>query len=228
MYNKSKFILNLLPELITPALGCTEIGCIAYATSIVGEKLKNKLKSVTVHISGFIYRNVVNVAVPLLGKIGAKGIAAAGLLMKQSNKKLLVLDGITPQQIKQTKQLMTKNIIKIEVEKNCDPVYVKVVAKDVAGNVCSVLIERKHDVVRYVKLNNVILTTNSCRKNNAKHLLQIKYDVNDISLADLYKTTKLLTLADLKFLQDGIKMNHKIALAGSHKQYFSHTKPLAD
>jgi L-cysteine desulfidase len=220
MPNKTKFILKLLNELITPALGCTEIGCIAYATSVASEHLKNKIKRVIVHMSGFIYRNVINVAVPSLGKVGAKGIAAAGLVMKQSHRKLLILAGITPQQIKLTKELMSSNMIKIEIEKHCDPVYVKVIAQDIKGNTCDVLIERKHDVIRSVKLNHVVLITNSCRETNSQKSPLIKFDVNDISLSDIFQTIKSLKIANLKFLHRGIDMNHKIALAGNQKQYY--------
>jgi L-cysteine desulfidase len=219
---KQTFILNLLDKLVTPAFGCTEIGCIAFATSIASENLKSPLAKATVYVSGFIYRNVINVGVPLIGKIGAKGIAAAGFIVKQSHKKLLILENVSKTQVNLIKKLADTNKIKVVVQKHCDPVYVKVIAKDTNGNRCDVLIERKHDTVKHIRLNNINLPTETYTKTKSTNLFQPKFDVNDISLTDIYLTIKKVKIKDLDFLQKGINMNEDVANFPTRKNKYFH------
>jgi L-cysteine desulfidase len=218
---KETFILNLLNKLVAPAFGCTEIGCIAYATSIAAENLKSSLAKATVYVSGFIYRNVVDVGVPLIGKIGAKGISAAGFVVKQSHKKLLVLEDISQNQITDTKKLIASSKIKVIIQKKCNPVYVRVVAKDTSKNICDVFIERKHDTVKHIKLNGVNLSTKAYATSKIVNSSNLKFDVDDISLPDICNTIKNTRIEELSFLQKGIDMNKNIADFPSKKnKYF--------
>jgi L-cysteine desulfidase len=216
---KRKFIINLLKQLVIPAFGCTEIGSIAYAAGTASKYLKHKLKDMTVYVSGFIYRNVANVGVPKMGKVGVEGIAAGGFLVKQPQKKLLILNAITDKQIKESEEMVKKHLIKTIILKTCDPVYVRVVVKDVKNNVCDVLVERKHDVIRHIKLNNRIMDGNT-DLGESKNVSDVKFNVNDISLNDIYEIVRSLEMKDLKFLEKGITMNENIAKAGNQKNYF--------
>jgi L-cysteine desulfidase len=217
---KEIFILNLLDRIVTPALGCTEIGCIALATSITSEHLKLPLAKAIVYVSGFIYRNVINVGVPFIGRVGAKGIAAAGFIIKQSNRGLLILEGVSNTQVHQIKQLIAKDKIKVIIQRNCNPVYVRVVAKDIGGNTYDVLIERGHDNVKFVRINNINLPIESYKKCKAKKTSQPEFDVDDITLADIYHTIKKVKLKKLIFLQKGIEMNENIANFPNKNLYF--------
>jgi L-cysteine desulfidase len=146
MENKNKtFIINLLHQLIKPAMGCTEIGAVALATAASSKHLKKPIKKIYVNLSQFIYRNIVSVGVPLLGKIGTEGIAIAGSVIKNIDKKLNIISELKTNEIKQIKSLMKKNIVKVNVLTNVDPIYVEARIKDVKNNVAVSLIKHAHD-----------------------------------------------------------------------------------
>jgi L-cysteine desulfidase len=218
--NKLVFLKSLLKELTTPAYGCTEIGIVAYACAAAAKNLKSAITKADIYVSPFIYRNDANVGVPHMGKIGIEAIAAAGFVVKNPRNKLSVLSKISKTQCEQAKAMGNKKIIKVHVELHCDPVFVKVIAVDKNNNTCEVLIEGQHDVIRRIKFNNTILEQNqSMGKQQAG---KYKFNVNEISLADIYHCVHTIKLNELKFLEKGVEMNHKVKQHGmDNKDHFT-------
>ena len=89
----------LLHAELIPATGCTEPIAIAYAAALLRETLGDLPERMEISVSGNILKNAKSVVVPGTG--GKKGIAAAaaaGAVAGESEKRLEVIDGITPQQ----------------------------------------------------------------------------------------------------------------------------------
>ncbi len=97
----------ILKEELLPALGCTEPIAIAYAASTARQILGRKPDAIFIQSSGNIIKNVKAVIVPNSG--GMKGILAAaciGIIGGNPDKKLEVLEDVTPQDILITKEFM--------------------------------------------------------------------------------------------------------------------------
>jgi L-cysteine desulfidase len=89
----------LLHAELIPATGCTEPIAIAYAAALLRETLGALPERMEVCVSGNILKNAKSVVVPGTG--GKKGIAAAaaaGAVAGESEKRLEVIDGISPEQ----------------------------------------------------------------------------------------------------------------------------------
>jgi L-cysteine desulfidase len=89
----------LLHAELIPATGCTEPIAIAYAAALLRETLGDLPERMEISVSGNILKNAKSVVVPGTG--GKKGIAAAaaaGAVAGESEKRLEVIDGITPEQ----------------------------------------------------------------------------------------------------------------------------------
>lgn len=214
--NKKEFFLELLKKLLTPAYGCTEIGAVALACSVASEHLKADIKHAKLWISSYIYRNDANVGVPGMGKVGIKAIAGAGFAAKQSKKKLNVLSDITKSQCIKAKKIA--KLIDVEIAKNCNPVYVKVIATDKLDNICDVLIEEEHDFIKQIKFNNKLLHLDD--KINIDEKNNIQYNFNDISLKDIYTNVQEMKEEELLFLSEGLKMNEEVVKYGENSKEF--------
>jgi L-cysteine desulfidase len=83
---KKTYLLQLTKTLIKPAFGCTEIGVISLVAAAAAKCIKHPIIKVEIEVSSYIYRNVIDVGVPRLGRCGIKGIVAAGLLIKDTSK----------------------------------------------------------------------------------------------------------------------------------------------
>jgi L-cysteine desulfidase len=216
--SKNQFLLDVIKSVVTPTYGCTEIGIVALVSSVAAEHLPHEVVSATLYVSTYIYRNDANVGVPNMGQVGIEAIATAGFLVKHSNKKLAVLEGITKPQVTKAIQMAKNGMVKVVVEKYVNPVFVKIIAKDRKGNVCDVAIEGKHDRIRYVHLNKKLVIDNQLVKNR---VVKFKYNVAEISLHDICESVSHMSIKDLEFLIEGITMNDEILKAGikkTHKQ----------
>jgi L-cysteine desulfidase len=141
-----------------------------------------------------------------MGKVGISTIAAAGFVTKNSVMKLSVLSKITNQQVIKAKKIAKK--IDVQIAKNCNPVYVKVLATDKLGNVCDVLIEEEHDYIKQVKFNNKLVNIDGKIINNSQQ--HIQYNVNEITLNDIYHNIDLMNENDLMPLNKSIEMNRAL------------------
>lgn len=219
--NKKEYLINLLKQQVQPALGCTEIGIVSLAAAKAGQLLPGKLVRATVSVSPYVYRNDGRVGVPNLGRCGIRVIAAAGLILKNPEKKLNCLDDLTPKTIALAKRIGSNtHIIDENVDYRSPVVYAKVFATDNEGNKAEVIIKDMHDNIVSAKLNGVE-TIKKNRKTNATNAEDIDFDklVDALTIKDVYLLCKKLTIKDLGFLQEGIDLNKKIRIQG-----FEHPK----
>ena len=110
----------LRSELIA-AMGCTEPIAIAYAAAMARQVLGKKPERCLVDCSGNIVKNVMGVTVPNSG--GLKGIDVAailGILGGDAARGLEVLEGVTPGQIEETKQLLKQDFCECRLVPNVE------------------------------------------------------------------------------------------------------------
>lgn len=90
--------VKILHEELLLATGCTEPISLAYAAALAGKTLGALPQKVHIEVSGNILKNVKSVIVPNTG--GLKGItaaAAAGIISGNADKKLRVLESLSPE-----------------------------------------------------------------------------------------------------------------------------------
>ncbi|MCQ2747960.1 MAG: hypothetical protein MJ223_01675 [Mycoplasmoidaceae bacterium] len=211
---KKEFLLALIHQQVQPALGCTEIGIVSLAAAKASSLLKGKFKTAIVYTSPYVFRNDSRVGVPRMGRCGMPTIAAAGIILKNPVKKLSCLDDLTPKTIAQAKDLGESGAIDVRVDYKSHPVYTRVEAKDDKGNVACVTIQYKHDNIISARLNGKETLDPSEVSGECSSGYDFDEHVDDLTIADSYNECKKLQLKDLKFLNDGIKMNQTVVDEG--------------
>lgn len=218
--SKKEYLLKLLKQQVQPALGCTEIGIVSMAAAKAGKLLPGKVVKATVTVSPYVYRNDGRVGVPKLGRCGMKIITAAGLLLKNPEKKLNCLDDLTPAIKAQAMKLGAINnpAINEKVDYKAHPVYTKVTAFDAKGNKAEVIIQYMHDNIISAKLNGKE-TLKTGKKAGAGAGDEIDFDklVDCLSFKDAYALCKTLTKKDIGFLKEGVLLNQVVRLEGLKK-----------
>jgi len=213
--SKKDFLLALVKDQVVPALGCTEIGIVSLAGAKAASLLKGEFVSATLYVSNYVYRNDARVGVPKLGRCGIKSIAAAGLLLKNPEKKLACLDDLTPDVIKKALKLgdHMNRAIEVVVEKDSDPVYARVVAVDKFNNMAEVIIMSQHDNIVSASINGKETIKKQAKVAKTETVSWDNY-VDKLSIEDAYYLCKKMTLSEIKFIADGINMNQKMVEYG--------------
>lgn len=208
--------LNILKHELVPALGCTEPIAIAYASAKAVQVLGEFPDTIEMSCSGNIIKNVKGVTVPNSG--GMKGIDVAAILGAvggNADKALEVLEGITPEHIARTKELLAKKICSCSLVEGVANLYIT--AKAAKGDhFAEVTIINHHtNITKIVKDGQVLLD------------LPVEAEAEDAGIDKSRLTVKdILEFANEVRFEDieevigrQVKMNSAIAQEGLDNNY---------
>lgn len=208
--------LNILKHELVPALGCTEPIAIAYASAKAVQVLGEFPDTIEMSCSGNIIKNVKGVTVPNSG--GMKGIDVASILGAvggNADKALEVLEGITPEHIARTKELLAKKICSCSLVEGVANLYIT--AKAAKGDhFAEVTIINHHtNITKIIKDGQVLLD------------LPIEAEAEDAGIDKSRLTVKdILEFANKVRFEDieevigrQVKMNSAIAQEGLDNNY---------
>ena len=208
--------LNILKHELVPALGCTEPIAIAYASAKAVQVLGEFPDTIEMNCSGNIIKNVKGVTVPNSG--GMKGIDVAAILGAvggNADKALEVLEGITPENIARTKELLAKKICSCSLVEGVANLYIT--AKAAKGDhFAEVTIINHHtNITKIVKDGQVLLD------------LPVEAEAEDAGIDKSRLTVKdILEFANEVRFEDieevigrQVKMNSAIAQEGLDNNY---------
>lgn len=210
--------LRILKEELVPALGCTEPVAIAYTAAYARSVLGEMPEQVRVSCSGNIIKNVKGVTVP--GSGGMKGIEAAaamGLAAGDYTKELEILDAVTEEDICQAKGLMEQKIIRCQLARQVDNLYISVWVQ-AGGESAEVTVSGKHtQVVKIVKNNRIIKESKETAYGEEEKTCQ---NQSFLQLEDIFRFVREVRTADIADLLDNqISCNLSIAEEGLKTRY---------
>lgn len=139
------------------ALGCTEPASIAYAGATAAGLLGEAPEKIILRVDTRIYKNCYAVGIPYSNhKTGIKWAAAIGVFLKDKSAGLRCFENTTPAVIRQARRLIKNSMIKVEVDKSKQNLFIDFTV--VGGkNRARCVIENTH--------TNIVLIT----KNNKKY-----------------------------------------------------------
>lgn len=150
-------IIDLIHREVIPAIGCTEPIAVALAAAKAAEVLGRKPEKIEVYLSANILKNAMGVGIPGTGMVGLPIAIALGSIIGKSAYGLEVLKDLTPEGLKEGKEMVCKKCISIDLKENVDKLYIEIISS--AGNDRSrVIICHEHTHIIYVEKNGEVLT----------------------------------------------------------------------
>ena len=212
MEDHQKELLDLLKEKITPATGCTEPIAVAYAVATAKENIEGNLESIHIQVDSNIYKNGLMVTIPGTSEKGLVAAAAFGFITGDARKKLRVIGNITDEDTAKAKQLIKKKKIELSLKKDCTGLDIEVTLFTDKEKVRVNILESHLNIVNIEKTEPTSPFKPFKRKerknNSSNHPIQ-KYVIEDF-----LQFSNKIPLPELMFLEEGIKMNMKIAQEG--------------
>lgn len=204
---KQEEIIALMKREVVPAIGCTEPMCVALCVAYATETLGCEPTGITVRLSANILKNAMGVGIPGTGMVGLPIAIALGALIGKSEYQLQVLQDCTPEAVERGKELISKGVIRIELEqKACDNLYVDVVC--CAGeHKAQAIIAHEHDRLVFLSHNgNVITDERNCLQGGKDNKAE-----NRLNLREVYDFAMDTPLELLEFINEARVLNEKAA-----------------
>jgi len=210
--NKRGLLLKILRKGIKPATGCTEPIAVAYAVATARDQVNGKLESLDIQVDPNIYKNGLMVTIPGTKEKGLIAGGALGFVAGDPKKELRVIDNITEENLKKAKQIIDQQKVKLNLKRNYQGLYIEVILVTDKSKARVIIKDSHLNIVSIEKID---------KKENFKPFLVVKNEANPIKktvqqyeLNDLIKFSHEISIDELDFIKEGIKMNLTIAEEG--------------
>ncbi len=198
---------------VKAALGCTEPGAVALATSTAAKQLGEKPDKINLRLSTNIYKNGVNVGIPNTGGLTGNSIAAAlGAVAGDPSLGLQSLANVKPADVEEAKRLVASGVVTTDVLSESG-VYIEATLTK-GHNEATAIISGRHDNLVEIRTNSVIVMkkaqghSSTCQDDSyVKELLS--YDMEG-----LWRIAGSLTPTQEALMLEGAEMNMRAAQKG--------------
>lgn len=217
--NKISDITNLLHREIVPATGCTEPAAVALAVAYASHLSGGLAKNIRLYLSANMIKNAMGVGIPGTGMIGIPIAIALGWVIAKPEKQLDVLNDFSQEELTKAKDLINKNIIKIELKKgdDIDRLYIEVVAEDENGHKVCAIISNSHTNLIYLSLDGKELDALRVKSQSVDSNANANCDL-ELCFSDIYDYSMSVDLDDVQFIYEAALKNKKASeYALSHK-----------
>ncbi|MGN5173411.1 L-cysteine desulfidase family protein [Aeromonas sp. 102P] len=212
--------LQIIQQVVKPALGCTEPIAAAYAAAVAVRQLGCEPGRLEVAVSDNLYKNSMGVYVPGTGKIGLAIAAAAGAIGGNADAGLEVLAAIQPAQVDRAQLLIDAG--KVQVSRTTAPEFifcrVTVYGTDEHGEEHSAEVTLCGGHTRIVEQRRdgeVTFTADQSQGGATGSIC----DGVDISIAAIYEFATRVEFEQIKFILKASELNGKLSAEGMNNPY---------
>ncbi|WP_139460351.1 serine dehydratase subunit alpha family protein [Aeromonas veronii] len=212
--------LQIIQQVVKPALGCTEPIAAAYAAAVATRQLGCEPGRLEVAVSDNLYKNSMGVYVPGTGKIGLAIAAAAGAIGGNADAGLEVLAAIQPEQVDRAQQMIDAG--KVQVSRTAAPEFifcrVTVYGTDDKGEEHSAEVTLCGGHTRIVEQRRdgeVTFTADQSQGGATGSIC----DGVDISIAAIYEFATRVEFEQIRFILKASELNGKLSAEGMNNPY---------
>ncbi len=212
--------LQIIQQVVKPALGCTEPIAAAYAAAVAARQLGCEPGRLEVAVSDNLYKNSMGVYVPGTGKIGLAIAAAAGAIGGNADAGLEVLAAIQPAQVDRAQLLIDAG--KVQVSRTAAPEFifcrVTVYGTDEKGEEHSAEVTLCGGHTRIVEQRRdgeVTFTADQSQGGATGSIC----DGVDISIAAIYEFATQVEFEQIRFILKASELNGKLSAEGMNNPY---------
>lgn len=212
--------LQIIQQVVKPALGCTEPIAAAYAAAVAVRQLGCEPGRLEVAVSDNLYKNSMGVYVTGTGRIGLAIAAAAGAIGGNADAGLEVLAAIQPAQVDRAQQLIDAG--KVQVSRTAAPEFifcrVTVYGTDDKGEEHSAEVTLCGGHTRIVEQRRdgeVTFTADQSQGGATGSIC----DGVDISIAAIYEFATQVEFEQIRFILKASELNGKLSAEGMNNPY---------
>jgi L-cysteine desulfidase len=201
---KDKYMELMLSELKL-TMGCTDIGAVAFAAAAASSVIQGDILSISVLLSPMIYKNALHVAIPHIKRSGIGYAAIFGALINNPEKKLAILNDITPEIIDKYESIKKQICVSVDYVENNNLLYIEVECIKLLGserNIGKAIIKGSYDRIQTIYKNNEIIYHED---------KQIDREVKSLNLTieEIYKYISNMNYETVKLLFESEEINKK-------------------
>lgn len=204
-------MLELLTQDVVPALGCTEPVCVALAAADASKAVGGTISKIQVTVNPNIYKNGMSVGIPCFHKVGLDYAVTLGALLRNPEKKLQLLEDITPAISAQALQLVNENSVTVNIAESERNLYVQCTVTTENGVGTSIIRDSHTNIVSTTVNGDVLFQKDALSKGNNSQILD---SLKEMKISEIRALVESASESELLFMLDGAKMNETLSQFG--------------
>ena len=212
--------LQIIQQVVKPALGCTEPIAAAYAAAVAARQLGCAPRRIEVAVSDNLYKNSMGVYVPGTGKIGLAIAAGAGALGGNADGGLEVLAAITADQVARAQALIDAGGVLVSRTAAPEFIFCRVTVygsdENGAEHSAEVTLCGGHTRIVEQRRDGEVTFTADQSQSGATGAI---CDGVDISIAAIYEFATQMEFEQIRFILKASELNGKLSAEGMNNPY---------
>ena len=203
-------LINAVKGDLTPSLGVTEPGAIAYAASCAARALGGSVKRVSVRLNSGIYKNSFTCAVPGTDGMGCALAAALGAVCGKPERRLMATEGASEADIAEAEQLVARGLAVSELA-SISPDILIVAEVETELGTASATVRGRHDRLTELIVNGVKIQSEP----DDAFVRSDEIEVSSFSLSDILDCVE--EASDIEFLDEAVNMDMELYAEGRRR-----------
>jgi len=203
-------LTRLIQQDMRPALGVTEPGAIAFAVSTARAHTTGEIRQISLRLNSGLFKNAFTCGIPGSNEMGNAHAAALGAVGAVPDKGLECLDGITPEQAKQARELVDTGKVQIEISEMTSRIFIEATVVTETGRACVIIRDSHTNIVRIAENGNTVFEK-SCQTSEEQDATPL---IHNYTLAKLHDYALHVPTEELNFIRQAFKLNMALCQAG--------------
>ncbi len=193
-----------------PALGVTEPGAIAFAVSTARKHVPGEIRQVLLRLNSGMFKNAFTCGIPGSSEVGNDYAAALGAVGADPDKGLECLDGITPEQERQSREMVAAGQIRVEMQEITSRIFIEATVITDEGSAC-VIIRDSHTNIVSITENGVPVFEADTAEEAGQETMPL---IHRYTLEQLYEYVRTVPAEELSFIRQAFTTNYALCEAG--------------
>lgn len=203
-------LTNLIYEDMRPALGVTEPGAIAFAVSTARRHTAGEVRQIRLRLNSGMFKNAFTCGIPGSSEVGNYHAAALGTVGADPDKGLECLDGITPEQARQARELVERGCVTVEMSEITSRIFIEATVTADAGTACVTIRDAHTNIVKIMENDATVFEKHSAEDSGQEATPLI----HRYTLQQLHDYVRTVPAEELSFIRQAFTTNFALFEAG--------------
>lgn len=203
-------LTELIRQDMSPALGVTEPGAIAFVVATARKHTAGTVKHITLRLNSGMFKNAFTCGIPNSNEVGNCHAAALGACGADPDKRLECLDGITAEQAQAARNMAAAGIIKVEMTEITSRIFIEAEVETDTDTSCVTIRDAHTNIVKITENGKTVYEKphTAAEESHAEPL------IHRYTLAQLHDYAQKVPAEELTFIRKAFELNYALCQAG--------------